>query len=183
MLSPPSLASCGPTECSAYVVVLVEPVDHDLPVDRHLPGELLDEEHVLHPIGAEAADARRRPRHSPDPASPLVALDRRRAQPVELLGREVLFVGYADDVSLEVVGAAVPAAVEGPGRFPESFTIRAPQCWQTLWKPATPPSQRRLTTIDSPCPSQTTWSPADSISEDRQMICQFGASTLRRSCS
>ena len=28
--------------------------------------------------------------------------------------------------------------------------MRAPRCWQTLWKPLTPPSRRRLMTIVSP---------------------------------
>ena len=61
--------------------------------------------------------------------------------------------------------------------------MRAPRCWQTLWKPLTPPSRRRLMTMVSPWPSQTTWSPVPAISLERQMICQLRLSTFRRSAS
>ena len=110
------------------VVVLVEGVDDDLPVDRYVPGQLLDQLHVFHPVrpevgrdlGAEPFGQRRRSfrvrRVPPTPSRPLRALDRRRGNAGQLVLVEVLPVGDADDRTLVVVEPAVPATPE-PARI------------------------------------------------------------------
>ena len=108
------------------VVVLVEAVDDDLPVGLEVPRQLVVELHVLHAVGPEVADDlvadpvgergrhARAAEHGPHPAAPLGALDRRRAEAGQLPLVEVLAVGHADHVALEVVAPAVPAAGEAP---------------------------------------------------------------------
>ena len=114
------------------VVVLVERVDDDLPVDRHVPGQLVGQPHVLHPVHAEVGhDLRAEPveqrrggarpgQHGPHPAGPFGALHGRRGQPGQRGRVEVLPVRDADDRALQVVHPVVPAAAEpagAPGRL------------------------------------------------------------------